>query len=193
MPNEMGSVASMQTYVVPDRVDPVYVRHPHEIMLGSPAGYEVHWTPAFCRDACGKGAKRLVRYFGGAGGLRESSAHTGDGGCEPLGAHGLEEIVDGVHFERADRILVIGGHEYDCRKTLVAQGTHDLEAIELGELNVEEDEIGLTLGNEVQRAGPIFSGPDELEVRLTEHEVDDPLSWKRFVVDDYYAHGHSAV
>ena len=62
---------------------------------------------------------------------------------EPLGAERLQQVVDRVHLERAQRVLVVGGDE-DDRQVAPEQLEH-LEAVELRHLHVEQHQVRLQL------------------------------------------------
>lgn len=59
---------------------------------------------------------------------------------QPLFGDGLEEVVDGGELEGAKRVLVVGCGEDDggARRR---EGSRHLQAVHLGHLDVEEDEI----------------------------------------------------
>ena len=104
-----------------------------------------------------------MRDFGAAGGGSGELAHQdfqaldrrGLGFDHFLGAldgfgdarlvEGLEDVVDGVHVESLDGVIVEGGGEDDLRQALFAfEKLFDYaEAVEAGHLHVEEDEVGI--------------------------------------------------
>jgi hypothetical protein len=53
----------------------------------------------------------------------QASLQTRNCFCQPESGKGLEEIVDGLLFERVDRKLVVGGNEYPVTKTLTLAAT----------------------------------------------------------------------
>jgi len=56
-----------------------------------------------------------------------------------FGLDGLEEVVDGVGFESAKRVLVVSRSEYD--EGLDVQTGEQLESVKAGHLDVEEKHI----------------------------------------------------
>jgi hypothetical protein len=57
-----------------------------------------------------------------------------------FGVDGLEEVVDGVHAEGLERVLVVRGGEDD--DGLGGQAGENLEAVEARHLNIEEADVG---------------------------------------------------
>jgi hypothetical protein len=61
---------------------------------------------------------------------------------EAVGSDRFQQIVQRVHLERPQGMFVVRRHEDDHRRSIARQRLDDLESVELGDLNVEEDEIG---------------------------------------------------
>src|SRR6266545_4313827 len=59
----------------------------------------------------------------------------------------LEEIVERAYFERIYGILVESSHENHRRHVFGTDRRDDVEAIELGHLDIEEDKIRLEVAN----------------------------------------------
>ena len=100
---------------------------------------------------------RLGQRAGGVAG--HAAADALDSLLDAGAVKGLEQIIDGVHVKGADGVLVISGGEDDLghglgipaglRLALFEEALDGGEAIEAGHLDVEEDEVGVVLGNEV--------------------------------------------
>src|SRR5690242_10459209 len=71
---------------------------------------------------------------------RGSGAKAREGGGEALGRDGLEEVVERVHFEGAEGVLVVGSGEDDLGDDF--QALEQLEAGHAGHLDVEKEEVG---------------------------------------------------
>ena len=54
----------------------------------------------------------------------------------------LEQVIDGMHVEGADRVLVEGGDEHDRRQRRFFEPLQNAEPVEVGHLHVEEDHLG---------------------------------------------------
>ena len=53
----------------------------------------------------------------------------------------LQQIVECVHLERGHRVAIESRHKHDDRHRIALQPAHDVEAVEPGHLDVEEDEV----------------------------------------------------
>src|SRR5208282_650571 len=97
----------------------------------------------------------------------------------------LQEVVHGVDFKGADGIGVVRGNEDDG-----AAGTNqleDLEAIKLGHLNIEEDQVGLRFRDDFDGLETVGTLSDKLDVRVRSKQFADDLTRQFFVVDDHRA------
>ena len=54
----------------------------------------------------------------------------------------LQEIIERLNLESPDGVLVERGDEHDRRRPRFVRGRGDCEAVEVGHLDVEKDEIG---------------------------------------------------
>src|SRR5207248_6832058 len=75
--------------------------------------------------------------------LARSAAHAFERALEALLVDRLEEVIERLDVERADRVFVVRGDEDDHRHRLDPDLLDDVEAAEAGHLDVEEDEVGL--------------------------------------------------
>src|SRR5919204_491092 len=67
-----------------------------------------------------------------------------DRDLQPLGVDRLQEVVDRVHLERLDRVLIVRGDEDDVRgRARIEEPPRDLESGQSGHLHVEKDDVGL--------------------------------------------------
>src|SRR5215212_4426908 len=71
-------------------------------------------------------------------------ARAGEGVVEPLSLERLEQIVERVDLEGAQRVLVEGGHEHHRGHPLGAHFGDHPEAVEVGHLDVEKDQVRLS-------------------------------------------------
>ena len=119
--------------------------------------------------------------------LLECSAHDF---AEAIFADGLEEIVEGVHFERADCVLIVGGDEDKARRAAVARiavgrnGAHDVEAVGAGHLHIDKDEIGAVLFDGGDRGLGVVGFADDFDVGFVAEETEQFATRGSFVVDD---------
>ena len=101
--------------------------------------------------------------------ILQACAHAIERLLEPCAVEGLEQIVDGIHFEGAHGVLVECRGEDDLRQGLgpglLQQLAEYREAVETGHLHIEEDDIRLEARH--QRDG--FYAVLSLERRLPHH------------------------
>ena len=62
-------------------------------------------------------------------------------GGQTLGAERLQQVVDGVHVEGAQRVLIVGGDEH--HGDVAADQLEHLEPVELRHLHVEQQQVGV--------------------------------------------------
>ena len=104
---------------------------------------------------------------------------------EALVGERLEQVVERVNFEGAQRVLVVRGDEDDDRRA-VEQLQH-FEAVELRHLDVEQEEVGIVLGDCLHRFESVRALGDDLAVLIRGQEFAQQLARRQFVVDDYGA------
>ena len=120
----------------------------------------------------------------------EAQSRSGHRGHQPFRFDRLQQVVEGVHLERTQGILVVGGHEDDDRDLLRRHGLQQRQTVELRHLHVEEDDVRGELANHVERGRPVaaLAGNDHLGQRP--QEPAEPPPRHRFVVHDQHAHDH---
>ena len=93
---------------------------------------------------------------------------------EPRPVNGLEQIIDGVDFERFNRVLVEGGHEHDSRlHPAREQLPRYLEPGQPGHLHVEQHEIGSQLLDQPDGIDAVAGLPDDVDpTHLVEQEAE---------------------
>jgi len=106
---------------------------------------------------------------------------------------GLEKIVDGIDLKGADGVLVERGREDDLREgQLPAQEFfEDGEAIEAGHLDIEKDDVGLVLTDELDGFDAVGSVGENVDAASSFEEELELLAGERFIVDDECGEGHA--
>ncbi len=123
------------------------------------------------------GLQRQVRRISG-----ETLLGAVERGLKALDGDGFEEIVHGVDFEGANGVVVVRGDEDD--RGSVADQFENFEAIELGHLNVEEDERGLALGDDLDGFEAVGALAEDFDFRMRGEEFAQNLAREVFVVHD---------
>lgn len=134
----------------------------------------------------------LLETFGGIGlGLDfafDALNGFGDAGL----VEGLEDVIDGVHVKSLDSVMVKSGGEDDVRDFEFSfdELLEDAEAVETGHLDVEEDEIGIVLLDEVDGVEAVFALGEKIDFGEGFEEEGKFVAGRLFVVDDYGVDGH---
>ena len=145
-------------------------------------------------------AEEGVELRGGLG-VGDAGAHALQGLFDAGAVEGLEEVVDGVYVKGADGVLVISGGEDDLGERMGFAGGAGLaeaeealdggEAIEAGHLDVEEDEIGVVLLNELDGLNAVAALGEDIDAADLVEEVAELFASELFVVDDEGGDGHA--
>jgi hypothetical protein len=109
---------------------------------------------------------------------------TFEGEVEACIVEGLEEIVEGSGFEGAKGVLIVGSDEDDGGRDIVAEEFEHVEAVALGHLNVEKEEVGLELADE---GGGFDAGAalgQDFDRGVAAQEDGEIASGEGFVVND---------
>lgn len=98
----------------------------------------------------------------------------------------FQYIVDRIHIESLDGIVVKGSGEDDVRYLEFAfdELFEDAETIEAGHLNVEEDQVWSVFLDEIDSFDTVFPLGEEIDFRKGFEEEGEFLSSRFFVVDD---------
>ena len=102
--------------------------------------------------------------------------------AQPLGAERLQQVVDGVHLEGAQRVLIVGGDE--DHGDVAADQLEHLEAVELRHLHVEQQQIGLQLGHRLDRLEAVGALGDDLDAGIAARYSRSTAARQLFVVDN---------
>src|ERR1051325_739649 len=103
-------------------------------------------------------------------------------GAEALLPTRLEQVVERLHFERAQRVLVMRRDEDDGRRA-IEQREH-FEAVELRHLDVDEEDIGIVLRHGANGFESVRAFGDDLEFFVGSEVLAQHVARERLVVDD---------
>ena len=111
---------------------------------------------------------------------------------EALAAKRLEQVVEGVHVEGAQRVLVVRRHE-DRERHGVAHFGDDAKAVEVRDLQVEEHQVGAQAANGLHGVQARVGSADHLDVGFRLQQLDQPIACDRLVLDDQSANPRHAT
>src|SRR5271157_4770121 len=105
---------------------------------------------------------------------------------------GLQQIVNCVHFERLDSILVVGGGKNDLRQRyfLVEQLLDRAEAVEARHLHVEKDEVGREFFDQVDRFDAVLALRHDVHIEIAQ-EIGQLVASELFVIHNDGRKGHA--
>ena len=125
-------------------------------------------TPSFTTTR-ERGALRGTKRIGGRRSAGdEPRACACERRVEARAVEGLEKIVDRVRVERLQSVLVVRGDEDDGRpaRFVALDELEHLESVELRHLDVEEEEIGLRLGDGLHGFEAVRALGEDPDVRV---------------------------
>ena len=115
-------------------------------------------------------------------------------GQQPLHPHGLDEIINGVHLEVRERMLVERRREDDHGwMRQLEQVPRELDAVHVGHVDVGEHELGRRGLQQIQRLAPVLCLADDGDGQRSGAVVEElaqPAAGGSLVVDDEYAKRH---
>src|SRR5262245_371797 len=101
----------------------------------------------------------------------------------------FEQVIERVEFKRPHRILVVGRHKDDDRQLIGGELVEHPEAVEVGHLDVEENEVGRAPPDRDQCFMSIRAFADDRELAPAAQQIADAPSRQNFVINDQRAYG----
>ena len=138
----------------------------HVIQPGD--GNDVHSRAVLDDDAerALAGGAGLGRKIGRHAAFAQAGTRAFQGTLETLGAEGLEQVIHGVGVEGAHRVLVVGGDEDDHGRLRGLDQFEHFEAIELGHLHVEKEQVRAGFGDGLDRLETVGAFGHHLNFRM---------------------------
>ena len=100
----------------------------------------------------------------------------------------LQQVVERVHVEGAQGVVIEGGHEDDQRHARRADGFDDLESARAGHLYVEKDQVRFQASDGVDRVGAGGALGHQFQPVFGREERAQPLAGQRLVIGDEDTH-----
>jgi len=121
-----------------------------------------------------------------------AAARALDGLLQPGGIDRLQQVVDRVHLEAFDRVLIVRGDEDDFRGRRARPGpdllaedlARDLEAVHAGHLDVQEDHVRREILDQADRLDTVRRLPDHVDAAHLRQEEAQLLARQLLIVDD---------
>src|SRR5262249_26536270 len=101
----------------------------------------------------------------------------------------LEQVIERVELKRPYRILVVGRHKNDDRQLICSNLFQHPEAVEVGHLDIEEDEVGRVSPDRAQRFAAVRAFADDRELNSAAQQIADAPSRQNLVINDQRAYG----
>ena len=114
---------------------------------------------------------------------RAPRAHPRHGLLDTRAREGLQQVIDRLHLEGADRILVVCRREHHVRRRR-AERLQDLEAVHARHLHVEKHEIRSRLGDQLQRFHAVCRIADHVDVSELGEKPPQAVAGELVVVDE---------
>ena len=104
----------------------------------------------------------------------------------PLLVEGLQKIIDGIYFESLHRILIKrrGEDNFGERNFLVEQLLDDPEAVEARHLNVQKNQVGIVLFDEVDRLETVLALGNDIDVAGVFQQISEFVAGEFLIVHD---------
>ena len=126
--------------------------------------------------------------------LPHVASGAGESLLESRFVEGLQQEVQRMDLECLEGVIVVRGDEHDggrpsavrCRRGRIAalERFDDIEAIDFGHLDVEEDEIGILVVDGAECFGSVGAFGDDFDVVVFGEESAHALARELFVVND---------
>src|SRR6185436_14162461 len=106
---------------------------------------------------------------------------------EPLAVKRLQQVIKRINFKGPQRILIECRDKDDKRHRFGAGCFKDGEAVQLGHLYIEEDQLRFEFANEGDGFAAVRALSRDLDLRVAGQHASDPAASERLVVDDQHA------
>jgi hypothetical protein len=185
-PDEVALGAHVEASVVPHRLHPVDVLHLDEqgaVALGDGQPLEV------ARPGGSGHSRRRQHAAAELGELR--AGHSLLGALhrlqEALRRERLEQVVESLLLEGSHGVLVVGGDEDDRRQPARRQPPQGLEAVDLGHLDVEHQDVGLEPPHRLDHLGAVGALRHHFNLRVRGESVAQRATGEGLVVGKHQA------
>jgi hypothetical protein len=151
---------SVQFGVIPRSCNPFDVLRKYKLDSGTDSHGKTRYV------ACRTLPEHLEDPFGDANlGFRiPNLPGTLHGDVESLVVHGLKEIIQSVHLESPQCMLLVSGKKDYRRQVLFRQGSKNLKAVHAGHLHIEKDDVRSKLKDLLDCRRAVVAFSDDLHI-----------------------------
>ncbi len=103
---------------------------------------------------------------------------------------GLEQIVDRVDLEGADRVLVVRRDEYDRRHPVRPDFVHHGEPVHLRHLHVQKHQVRLPLADALDGLAAVLRFLNGSDLGIVGEQHPQALARQRFIIHDQHCQTH---
>ncbi len=109
---------------------------------------------------------------------------------EAFPGDGLEQIVDRVDLESANRVLVMGGYEHDRRHLLRSDFVHHGEPVHLRHLHVEKHQVRPSFADPLDGFAAVLRFLNGSDLGIVRQQHPQALARQRFIIHDQHCQRH---
>src|SRR6478609_3796284 len=121
--------------------------------------------------------RMLLPHFHGAPGAKQGVAKS-------VFRKRLQQIVESMGFKRLQRVAIVGRYKDGHRHLVFSHGANHVKTIELGELNIEEDQVRFVVPNGSHGGFTVAAFATNLKFRKCLEVFANAASRQGFVIDN---------
>src|SRR5581483_10869415 len=87
-------------------------------------------------------------------------------GAKSLVVERLYQVIERLYFESLERVLIVGGDEDDRRTTPHARTAQHFERIAFGQVDIEEQQVGLQVADGLHRGVAVAAFAHDLDIAV---------------------------
>ncbi len=187
-------LAEMQPHVIPVRLRPIQLRGLAEDDLAGRGadGKALEMLRAFAQRADQLRDARITPAGRPARQLRPRAI---DGPGKAIGVKRLEQIIQRVHLEGAQRVLIERRHEHHHRRRVRVELLQHREAVAARHLHVEKENVGPHAAHGGDRLGAALAAGHHLAIALRAQQRFHPRPGQGLVIGNHNAEaaGHVSI
>src|SRR5258708_18298940 len=105
----------------------------------------------------------------------------------------FQQIIQGMNFEGVESITIISGHKNNSGQSVRCDCLEDLEAVHLGHLNVEQQQIDDATLDQSDCTSSVAAHTDNVNVGFVGQQELKPFSSQRLIVCNQGSYAHESL